>query len=114
MLDFGTGTKKEIREALARKRLNEDTIKVWSRGSDEYKRLQAAAELVSLYGNCECHVGETYFDFGQDWKWTTILVDSPSEFQLLNPRDHELICKADSASELGKVVDSILRESRVL
>ena len=111
MLDFGKGTKKEIREAIAKRSLTEDTINVWSRGSDEYNRLEAAVVLLRIYRDCECHVGEVYFDAGQDWKWTTIIVDkSPGtsgSYHLLNPRDHELICRADSAAELGRVVDSL-------
>lgn len=108
MLNFKDGSIKSIREAIAKKTLTEDTIKVWSRGSDEYKRLEAAVELLRTYKNCDCHIGETYFDAGQDWKWTTIIVDrSSGSYQLLCPRDHELICRADSAEELGKVVDSL-------
>ena len=109
-LDFGKGTKKEIREALAQKvSVNESNmIKIYSEGSDEYKKLEIAAQMMSLYSGKKYYVGVTYFDYGQDWKWTTILEDSDLGGQALYPKDYEDILFASNAAELGKAVQRVL------
>lgn len=50
-------------------------IKIYEKKTPEYDKLRrAAAILTGLSPNgYKYEVGETYFDFGQDWKWTTIL-----------------------------------------
>ena len=114
-MDFGKGTKKEIREAIANKAqvLKEDkTIKIFNPGSIEYSKLEAAANLLSLFTGKKYYVDETYFDFGQDWKWTTILKADSSfgAVQALTPKDQENILTADSATELGKAVDAVINK----
>ena len=114
-INFGSGSKKEIREAIANKAslmpVNEsDTIKVFNRGSDEYEKLDAAAHLISAFTGKDFYVGETYFDYGQGWKWTTIL---GRDYQLLSPRDQENIVTAKNAQELGKAVDKVLNTAYI-
>lgn len=55
----------------------------------------------------DVRIENTYFDFGQDWKWTTIIVEDEEEesellrsYQALCPRDWELIVTCDSISKL--------------
>lgn len=114
-LDFGKGTKKEIREAIANKAqaLKEDkTINIFNPGSIEYSKLEAAANLLSVFTGKKYYVDVTYFDHGQDWRWTTILkVDSSfGAIQVLTPKDQENILTADSATELGKAVDAVINK----
>jgi hypothetical protein len=49
-------------------------------------------------------IENTYFDAGQDWMWTTIIVkdedDCGRSWQALCPRDWELIVTCDSISKL--------------
>lgn len=70
-------------------------IKVFNADSPEYARLQAAAELMTKRSplGYHYHVGDTYFDFGQNWVWTTILCDGG--YQALYPRDQERIITGD-------------------
>lgn len=51
-----------------------------------------------------------YFDFGQDWMWTTIVVTDEEDdseitrsWQALSPRDWELIVTCDSISKLTEM-----------
>lgn len=70
-----------------------DTIKTYLPGTPEYKRLKAAASIIESFTNLKCAVADTYFDAGQNWMWTTIIASSPngSDWQMLSPRDHEII-----------------------
>ena len=111
-IDFGTGTRKEIREAIAGvSSLKEDkAIKVFSSGSPEYLRLEAAAGLLTAFTGKSHYVGETYFDYGQGWKWTTVLRESAEwgGVQVFMPKDQENVLNASNASELGKAVDKVI------
>lgn len=111
--NFGKGSIREIREAIAEKvSLKEDkAIKIFNRGSDEYNKLEAAAMLLDTFTGKEHYVGETYFDYGQDWKWTTVLQTSKEwgGVQVLTPRAQEDIITASNAEQLGKAVDSVIR-----
>lgn len=49
-------------------------------------------------------IENTYFDFGQDWKWTTIIVtdeDRDSSWQAFCPRDWETIVEC---SDINKII----------
>jgi hypothetical protein len=111
--DFGNGSISEIREAIAEKvSLKEDkAIKIFNRGSDEYNKLEAAAQLLETFTGKEYYVGDTYFDLGQDWKWTTVLQTSEQwgGVQILTPKAQEDIITASNAEQLGKAVDSVIR-----
>ena len=52
-------------------------------------------------------IENTYFDFGQDWMWTTIIVKDEKNqrrsWQALSPRDWELIVTCDSISKLTEM-----------
>lgn len=91
-------------------------ISVFEAGSRDYKKLKLAADMlndledeqgISRYVNY--HVDETYFDYGQDWMWTTIIADSKSghSVQVLSPRDQESILFSSSTRELLDVVEEI-------
>lgn len=82
-------------------------------GSDEYKRLSAAAAMLTVKSpkKSRYYVGETYFDYGQDWKWTTVLCDGSEwgSYQALNPREQEEILLCDM-SELDKITNEVLAD----
>lgn len=77
-------------------------IRVFEKNSPEYKNLEklgAKLHELSAHGT-EYRVEETYFDFGQDWVWTTLIACKPyadqrtgelkySTWQALNPREQE-------------------------
>ena len=73
-------------------------IKRYASDTPEYDKLRRAAHILTgLSPNgYKYTVGETYFDFGQDWKWTTILCDGGSfgGYQALSPANQEEIILA--------------------
>lgn len=74
-----------------------EIIRQYAPNSDEVVRLTVASEeLTRQSRKCiKYYVGDTWFDFGQRWMWTTILAHDPDsnlgDYQALCPRDYEKI-----------------------
>ena len=88
-------------------------IKVFPVGSRERKRLEAAAALMEAKSpnGWRYVVRETYFDFGQNWMWTTVICENGSEwggYQALNPREQEDILMG--VEGLEAVVDEVFKD----
>ena len=80
-----------------------ETIKRYGKNTIEYAKLNLAASIFSYLAKEMdlkiqlFEVTEVYFDYGQDWWWTTIhTIDG--KFQVLNPREHKEILLADEAN----------------
>ena len=94
--------------------VNPPVIKVWAKESVQYHALSRFADVLS---NC-CDtvrfvVGQTYFDHGQDWKWTTILarpVNGDDGWQALNPRQANAILYG-SYEDRCNVKDELVKEA---
>lgn len=86
------------------------TIKVFPAGSEEYQKLAAVAEALTKKSpkGYRYEVGETYFDYGQDWSWTTILCEGGifGGYQALCPRDQEEIILGNHTPE--EMADRVL------
>ena len=84
------------------------TLKV---NSDGYKNLEMVAAMLEYESpnNTIYTVQDVYFDYGQNWMWTTItsIGDKWGGVQVLNPREWEDIMLADSLEELVKIVRDI-------
>lgn len=83
-----------------------EPINVFSKDSEEYKRLQKVCDLLNekTNENVKFTIEETYFDYDQKWKWTTIETNdliTGTSWHTLNPRQQEEIIN-------GKDVDSII------
>lgn len=93
--------------------LKEDSyIREFTKDSPEYHRLeQASAEInKAVEPEATTSVGETYFDYRQDWAWTTILAKSDrlGEWQALNPRQQEAILSDNNMKDaIDEVIASI-------
>ena len=88
-------------------------ITTFEKGSEEYEKLQIAALMLTNRSprGYQYHVGTTYFDFGQDWKWTTILCNGEDNiYQALNPREQEEIILSDTYDEMVKTVELIFTD----
>lgn len=76
-------------------------IKTYVPDTAEYKALANAAAILTATSKkgVTYTVGDCYFDFGQDWIWTTILANNPNSewgsYQALCPRDYEKILRSD-------------------
>lgn len=76
-----------------------DVIRIYGADEQEYQNLARVARIMtarSLNGT-RFEVGVTYFDFGQDWRWTTILAykQDNGSFQSLTPAEQEKIVTAN-------------------
>lgn len=78
-------------------------------GTKEYKRLEAVAKMLeALSANDAQYVVENvYFDFGQDWMWTTICRKGYKECQVLSPKEWELIILSQTTGALANTCDEI-------
>ena len=65
-------------------------LNVFIEGSKEYQRLAAAAATIQSFTGKQCKIDMTYFDYGQNWTYTTILAESGLQvsklYQVLNPK----------------------------
>ena len=84
--------------------------RVLGRDEKAYKNMVAVAKILTAVSinDYEYKVEDVYFDFGQNWMWTTITYDSKwGGVQILNPRQWEKIVMAFTAEELFSVVEDI-------
>lgn len=81
-------------------------------GTKEYKNLKAVASLLDAMKEKDyIFVEDTYFDYGQNWVWTTILAHTKySDVQIITPREWEKIIVANSISELAQIAKEISRK----
>lgn len=79
---------------------------------DFYERLEAVASILTAYSphKAEYIVKDTYLDYGQDWKWTTIIRYKYNECQILYPRDWQRIIKADTMEKLFDIVKDLVND----
>lgn len=90
-----------------------EPVLVFEPDSTEYKRLEAAAAFIQAETRKKCKVDITYFDHGQNWKWSTILLFDTNVFQkgiwvqILTPRWQEAICYGSPKAWLHTVQDII-------
>ena len=78
-------------------------IAIWSKDTIEYKRLELLKSLLNVIIVQEklplfLTVENTYFDYGQDWTWTTIIGyknGGHDSYQLLYTSNHEKVIWGD-------------------
>lgn len=88
------------------------TLRVIEEHETEYAKLKLVADMLTIYSpnKAKYIVGVTYFDFGQDWKWTTIIRKNFHECQILSPREWELIVASETIDDLFNVVYEITND----
>ena len=96
-----------------------DSIRVFSPDDREYKLLSCAAQAMTVLSpnGFRYYVGETYFDLGQDWKWTTILCHRPGDdwdFQAINPALQKMIVTARDIMTIGAAVSKYFKGENCL
>ena len=94
--------------------MTQNYIRVFSAFANERRHLEAAAELLSEKSpnKSTYYVGETWFDYGQRWAWTTILCETSkgNSYQAINPSEQEEIIGALTYEQLEQIVDRILAD----
>ena len=92
--------------------MNPRTVKI---GSDEERKLTAVAKMLKAVSpnNYDYEVENVYFDYGQNWMWTTIIchnyleTGTLSSWQAVSPRQWSNILEAETVNELCKVTNEI-------
>lgn len=94
-------------------------IRVYNENEIEYLRLKMFTEicndLLIEKGNIDdfISVQETYFDYGQNWKYTALIMHklvngmgmTMTTYQLFCPRDWELIINTDSIEKIKAMAE---------
>ena len=93
-----------------------DFISVFKNGAEERNLLDRMAMMMTLKSpkRYRYYVGETYFDFGQDWQWTTVLCRSgvSGGYQALSPVMQEKVCMSDGSFKALAVLADEVFESK--
>lgn len=98
-------------------------IAIFDKNSEQYQKLQAFADLLNDQGTAiEYEVETTWFDFHQNWKWTTIIAhdtEKPASsilasWQMLTPTDQKTILEnnpdSDAVKKLAeKIIENYMR-----
>ena len=81
--------------------------RILNKEEQAYKNMEAVCGILNALCKTDTvyTVGVTYLDFGQDWKWTTIL--NNKGVQILNPREWTEIEVATTANDLVRIVEGI-------
>ena len=90
-----------------------NSIKIYEPGTPECDRLIMAAALMTAKSpkHYQYYVDVTYFDFGLNWEWTTIICKGDDfSFQALNPAEHEAIVDAFAADTIIETVDAVFAD----
>lgn len=83
--------------------------------SDEYKRLEAVAKMLEAISpnGYRYEVEDCYFDYGQEWMWTTIIAHNDadtgllSRWQAIDPKEWDRIIIEETAFGFAKIVEDI-------
>ena len=83
--------------------------RVIEKGTEEYKRLEAIAAMLEAVSPNEAKyvVEDVYFDYGQNWMWTTICRRGYSECQILDPVQWEYIILSKGLNTLLNAAEDI-------
>ena len=65
--------------------------------NEHIKELNAVKEILNAYSTrVHYSVTKTYFDYGQNWLWTTLLADDgKNSWQAITPAEQKLILFGD-------------------
>lgn len=77
-------------------------IKIYKTHTTEYKKLDLLLKALNILKeennlDVDFYISDVYFDYGQNWMWTTILckykdcIGLNSSYQILNPAQYEKI-----------------------
>lgn len=86
------------------------TLEYYEQG---FKNLELICTLLEWNSEFTYDVRDTYFDFGQDWMWTTIIkrgdfgLSSYDSCQILCPREWEEIVYATTLDELCEIAKEL-------
>lgn len=77
-------------------------------GSKEYMNLQLFARMLTSLStqNTAYIVQDTYLDYGQGWRWTTVIAyKDDGQWQAITPKEWENITAAKSVVEIAQLAE---------
>ena len=78
--------------------------------SKEYEALETTANLLTALsrGGTRYIVEDTYFDFGQDWRYTSVIAyrKDGTSWQALSASDHDLVTDIGTIEAIEKAVEN--------
>lgn len=85
------------------------TERIINKNEPEYFKLQIVALALETASRhyAEYKVEDIYLDYGQNWKWTTIVRRGYRACQVLSPRQWKEIMEAETVTELKAIVEEI-------
>lgn len=90
-----------------------ETIRIFSHGEKEFRNLEYVARIMTMRSEngVTYEVGDTYFDFGQGWEWTTIIAyrNEYNHWQCLSPAEQGKIVSANF-DELDTIVLELMKK----
>lgn len=76
----------------------------------EYEALETAAKILTALSRHGTRyiVEDTYFDFGQDWRYTTVIAyrKDGASWQALAASDHDLVTDIGTLEAIAKAVEN--------
>ena len=83
------------------------SLRVLEKGEQAYKNMEAVCAILNALCKTDTKywVGETWFDYGQGWRWTTII--NSRQTQILYPSEWEAIEKALTVADLAFITENI-------
>lgn len=86
--------------------------KIIEKNTKEFDNLEKAVKLLSkAVTTIDFKIGTTYFDYGLDWLWTTIIAykkRSNDSWQYLNPRDWSDIINAENSEDIKNAINKAI------
>lgn len=94
-------------------------IRIYNKEEKQYSKLKILASIIeyvvrNVYdANVTIEVEETYFDFGQDWKWTTLIayrgnVSNNDTYQMLSPKHMDMLTEANDIKDITNIAYDII------
>lgn len=81
------------------------------RETEDYRKLEMVAKMLEMVSpnHAMYRVEDIYFDYGQNWMWTTICRRGFAECQVLSPREWTQILFSEGLVELAEAAEEIRR-----
>lgn len=98
----------------------DEEISTFQQGTEEYKRLEDAADELSNLLDLTIKVEDTYFDAGQDWSWTTLIAyddkgkyyNKGSHWQLIYPPQQRELLYGDYDNGIKMIYNMYIKKQK--
>lgn len=91
-------------------------LQIYQPDSKEYKRLKAAAILIEAETGVHATVEETYFDYGSNWKYSSLSIPCrfmSASYQTTDPKQYKALVSGtleEYAKVLSEIIESVKKD----